>query len=192
MIFIVDDIGKVVQSIRTGTTDAAGRWKGGAFVDYDESNMSINDPYYIYGHRQEIASRLTEKEQRPQSQKKRYPLIALKMDIDETVRGNVNDFNLNLVIATNSKVELNAEERYVKTFKPILYPLYFKFMESFKNSGFFMWDGQLDQLYPPHVKLDRPFWGTPSSERNEKNIFNDPIDAIEIVNLKFSRLDTHC
>lgn len=177
MIYIVDDIGAVVASMREGYEDK---------YEYAYEGAS-GAPFYMYGHRQEIANRLTANNQDKVQKKRKYPLIALKLDTVEDVRGNVNDFVLNLVIATISDVNSNAEDRMTKTFKPILYPLYEQFMNAFSTAGLFMWDDQLDQLWPPHQKIDRPFWGTPGNEGNIKNIFNDPIDAIEIVNMKFSR-----
>lgn len=186
MIYIVDEIGSVVQSMRNGT---------GAYEPYYDRFYEANTngaPFYLYGHRQEISNRLTQKNIDPIKKKQRYPLIALKMDIAETVRGDVHDFRLNLVIATISDIGSNAEQRMEKTFKPILYPLYSRFLLQFGNAGKFFWDGQLDQQYPPHVKIDRPFWGTEGKEGNIKNIFNDPVDAIEIVDLNFSMREINC
>lgn len=183
MIYIVDDIGKVVQSMRNG---------GGYEPYYEQSYEQGQDgsPYYMFGHRQEISNRLTEMTQRPIQKRKKYPLIALKLDTIEIIRGTMIDFRLNLVIATLTEENLNAEQRMAKTFKPILYPLYEKFMKQFANAGLFTWDSTLDQRVAPHTKVDRPFWGTPAEPKgNIKNIFNDPIDAIEIIDLKFSRID---
>ena len=178
MIVVSDDIGKVVQSMRNG----------GLFLPYADNDANLS-PYYMYGHRMEIASRLTEKT-KGVNKNKRYPLIALKMDIAETVRGNVRDFKLNIVLATLSDVKSTADQRMTNTFKPILYPLYESFLKQFTNSGLFFWEGDLS--YPPHIKLDRPFWGTEAKEGNLKNIFDDPVDAIELVDLQFSMKEKVC
>lgn len=186
MIYIVDMIGTVVQSMRNG----------GGYDPYYEAEYEqgiYGPPYYMYGHRQEIANRLSLKDKNVNQKKKKYPLIALKLDIIENVRGNVVDFTLNLVIATYSDSNQTADQRYVNTFKPILYPLYDQFMTQLVNSGLFTWDSSLDMLVPPHQKADRPFWGTPDQDgSSRKNIFNDPIDAIEIINLKLSVVNTNC
>ena len=177
MIYIVDDIGAVVQAMRTGQYDT-----------YHDDNFSkAGSPFYMYGHRQEISNRLSDMDQRPQQKKQKYPLIALNLDIVETVRGDMTDFKLNILIATNTSINLNAQERMTQTFKPILYPLYAQFLNAFANAALFQWDDQLDQLWPPHTKVDRPFWGTAGTEGNLKNIFNDPIDAIELINFQFTR-----
>jgi len=183
MIVIADEIGKVVQAMRNG----------GYYESYYEPQYEAGadgSPYYMYGHRLEIADRLTKKEQDPIKKKQRYPLIALKFDIAEVKRDGVSDFKLNIVIATKSDANSNAEQRMTNVFKPILYPLYEKFILKFCNSGLFFWDGDL--TIPDHIKIDRPYWGTEAKEGNLKNIFNDPVDAIEIVDLKFSMRDKNC
>lgn len=130
MIVIADEIGKVVQAMRNG----------GYYESYYEPQYEAGadgSPYYMYGHRVEIADRLTKKEQDPIKKKQRYPLIALKFDIAEVKRDGVSDFKLNIVIATKSDANSNAEQRMTNVFKPILYPLYEKFILKFCNSGLF-------------------------------------------------------
>jgi hypothetical protein len=66
-----------------------------------------------------------------------------------------------------------------------LYPLYVQFMETLPEFGFF-WEN-ISEL-PPHTKVDRPYWGTPEGDnRNSATTFNDPLDGIEIVNLRIKR-----
>jgi len=182
MISIVDDIGKVVQFVR-----------GGTYADYDFSDNN-GSPYYMYGHRLEISNRLSELSQRPKGQLKKYPLIALNtMSINPIVRGNVWDFNLNIVIGINVDLNWSSEKREAEIFKTILLPLYDSFKSAFSNSGLgFMWDGKLSQLFPPHTPMIKYFWGIENKEGAMKNIFNEPMCAIEIVDLKFSKEDNGC
>lgn len=181
MISIVDDIGKVVQFLRSGT-----------YSTYDFNDGSFA-PYYMYGHRLEIASRLTELSQRPKGQLKKYPLIALNtMSIMPNVRGNVWDFNLNIVIGMNVDLNKSSEQREAEIFKPTLSPLYDAFKDAFSNAGLFTWDGALSQEFPPHTPMIKYFWGTEDKEGAMKNIFNETMSAIEIVNLKVSRIDQEC
>lgn len=191
MNFIGDDIGKVVQALRTGSLNSRKEWIPGAFVDYEE-DVVIIAPFFMYGHRLEISNRLTQKDQDPEQEQKKYPLIGLGLDIIETVRGVVTDYSVNMIIATFTDKNLNAEERSEQVLKPVLEPLYENFMQAFKDSGLFMWDSQLAQDKPPHNKIFRPYWGTAGTEGNVKNIFNDPIDAIEITNMKFSQIQKNC
>lgn len=181
MSFIGDDIGMVVQAMRNG----------GSYAPYEEDIITVA-PYFMYGHRLEIANRTTLKEENSTKKTQIFPLIALRQDIAETTKGNVIDYDLNLVIATYTDQNYNADERQAKIIGPILEPLYLKFLRFFKESGFFMWGGKLNQVSPPHVKINRPFYGTPSQNENVANLFNDPTDAIELVNFKFSKIIKTC
>ncbi len=148
------------------------------------------DPYYLYGHRTEISDRLLEKDQDKVQKYKKYPLIALKLDTPETVNEGLWHYDLNIAILAYTDKNYNTEERYTNVFKPVLYPLYESFLKELRNAGMFMWPDE--QEFPPHVKIDRPYWGTESKEGNVKQFFNDPLDAIELVNLKFSKRIKNC
>jgi hypothetical protein len=96
-----------------------------------------------------------------------------------------------LAIVNRTDQNYNAEQRLERVFKPILYPLFELFFEALQKSPLFMWPGDL--RYPPHTKIDRYYWGTQSGAVNVKNIMSDPIDAIEIQNLKInSRIKNNC
>lgn len=142
-------------------------------------------PYYEYGHRLEIANMLTEKE-KTQYKYNRYPLIALRLDILErdTSKGMM-EYRLNMAIMTMTDHNYNAKQRYDKVFIPVLYPLYERFFKALKKSGIFTWPGHQEK--PEHAPIDRLYWGTQFSEGNVKNIFNDPIDAIELLDLKLNK-----
>lgn len=201
---VVDDIGTVISRMRPinisygeGMVEYMARISNPAVVfdetfDYTFQNANmLLMPFYMFGHPVEIAKRLVDKDKNRQSAQK-YPLIALRMDIQETVSKGIWSYSLNLLIANYNDKKWNAEERMENIFKPVLYPIYERFMQELQNSGLFFWPGNLD--YPEHTKVDRPFWGTESQQGNVKNIFNDPIDAIEIIGLKVNqrRKDLNC
>lgn len=169
MNFIVDDIGEVVARLRTV--------EGGA-------------PYYMYGHRLEIANRLKAKDGLVGVKDEKYPLIALRLDTEEGIGEGFPKQDLNIIIATLTKKQYNAEQRYENVFKPILQPLYLSFIQALRESGLFIWPNLQD--FPTHTKIDRPYWGTANAEENVKNLFDDPIDAIEIIGLKINSLDKTC
>lgn len=183
MNYVVDDIGVVVAAMRP-----IDNLYSQTMLDYMSNNAANTDlslaPFYMYGHRREISNRLLEKDKDEVYMYQKYPLIALRMDIAETISNGVYSYSLNLAILNFTDKNWNAEERMTNIFKPVLYPLYERFMSELQNSGLFMWTGNQD--YPEHTKIDRPFWGTDSQEGNVKNIFNDPIDAIEIIGLKLN------
>jgi hypothetical protein len=159
MRYVVDDIGEVVEAMDVSTING------------------VSSVKYIYGHRKSIATRLN-------TRSEKYPLIALKLDTSEDIVEGIQQFNLNLVIATLTKGQYTEELRMDKIFRPVLYPLYIEFFKQLKNSGLFMWEGL--HKYPPHVKTDRHFFGITEQEGNTKYIFNDPLDGIEITNLRIN------
>lgn len=169
MSFITDDIGTVVARLRT---------------------VEDGPPYYMYGHRLEIANRLKAKDGLVDQKNAKYPLIALRLDTEQEIGEGFPKQNLNLIIATLTKKGYNAEQRYANVFKPILEPLYLQFMRALRESGLFIWPGLQD--LPVHTRVDRPYWGTPDPEANVANLFDDPIDAIEIIGLKINSLDKTC
>lgn len=196
--YLTDDITQIVQLVRG---EAALSYADGPFdslrygsgidenVLYDEDQV----PYFMWGHKLEIANRLTAKGKDKVFKYQRYPLIVLVLDPtknDTKVRGGMVDYNLNILIVNYAEIGLNAEERMLSSFKPILYPLYDSFIYHIVHSGLFQWAG--DQEHPPHDFYLRPYWGTPSPNKNVKNMLNDPLDAIEIQNLKVSAIVRHC
>lgn len=195
MNYIVDDIGTVVSRMRPMGADY-----GQSIVNYlaaTGTDDAANMPYYMYGHRAEIVARLDRKNNG--ANYKKYPLVALRMDIAEEVAAQWVTYTLNIAILAYTKKEYNAEERMTNVIKPILVPLYRRFMTELRNSNLFHYDqGTVDRYIdengrevqvsvPPHTRLIRPFWGTDDGEKNVKNYFNDPLDAIEIVNLKLKQ-----
>lgn len=195
---VTDDIGTVVAAMRgidisygTPMVEYMARIANPAIVfdetfdyTYQNPNMLLM-PFYMYGHPLEIANRLTDKDKDKVTKRQKYPLIALRMDIQESVSKGIWSYTLNLLIANYNDKKWNAEERMANIFKPVLYPIYERFMEELRNSPLFFWPDNQD--YPEHTKVDRPFYGTESPQGNVKNIFNDPIDAIEIIGLKLNQ-----
>ena len=155
-------------------------------IEYIVSLMQdVNgSPYYMYGHQREIANRLLLQGKSPSKKDNRYPLIALRLDTSEQMNNGYISYNLNIGIFTNTSKSINAEERYAQTITPILTPIYEEFLYQLKRSGLFFWPGSQDR--PPHTKIDRPFWGTDGGSGNDRYIFNDAIDAIEILDLRIN------
>lgn len=165
MRYIVDDIKTVVDAMKAGS-------------------IATNPPFYQWGRRAEIAAILAAMDKQVDRKNQKYPVVALILDTDEKVEA-LTQWDLTIVIATISKTTLTSKERYDTTIRPILVPLYEQFLQALKRSGLFSWTGST-QHYPPHVRTIRPYWGTPSAEKNDRLILEDPLDAIEITDLKIN------
>lgn len=149
-------------------------------------------PYYDYGHRLEIANKLTEKDKTNDYKYKKYPLIALRLDTQETLSNGLIAVSLNIALLTMTDEKYTAQQRYDKVFIPVLYPMLELFFKKIKRSGIYFWDAKAGMEYPEVKILDRPYWGTPDKEANKANIFNDPIDAIELIDLKLNKRINKC
>lgn len=161
--YITEEIGKVVAAMRDGG----------------------ETPYYMYGHRLEISNRLTEKGKDKTLKYKKYPLIALRMNIPARREGNLWTYpNLDIAILEMTERNLNAEQRMEQVFYPKLFPLYNRFLKELKNSGLFLFSGEV----PSHEPIIKPYWGvSETGEGTKANIFLDPLDAIEIEGLELSQ-----
>lgn len=148
-----------------------------------ESIQELGVPYFMFGHRIEIANALMRKEKDKVQKLAKYPLIALRLPIEEEVDDDVVTYRLNIAILDFTDKRYNAQQRYDNVIEPILYPLYEKFMNALPVGGFFWESGH----WPPHTKTDKLFYGTQGAEGNEAYIFNDPLDAIEIENLEIKK-----
>lgn len=185
MNFITDDIKKVVEAMRPLDVSY-----GQPMVDYlnefCKAEFASEMPFYIPGHRLEIVNRLLEKDKDPVFKYQKYPLIALRLDTIEDPHSGMNHYNLNIAILTYTDQNWNYEQRLERIFKPVLAPIYDRFIIELVNADLFTWEG--DQRKPPHRPVLRPYWGTAqrNAEGNEKHIFSDPIDAIEILNLEIN------
>jgi hypothetical protein len=164
--YIVDIIGNVVASIRTGET-----------------------PYYLYGHPIEVVNTLSEWTKSPTLKMKKFPLIVLFQDFEEQ-KGKHQSINssvsLNMVICMNTLPSYKSHDRYDATFKTVLYPLYDLFISKLATCGYFH---NASESLISHVKIDRVFWGKSGLNGNTANAFNDYIDAIEIKNLDLDILN---
>lgn len=180
MTLLTDDIGTIVARMRNDLAVEPVK-------DYLNTlgYTAMNMPYYEYGHRQDINLRLLEKDKDSVYKYQKYPLVALRLDVVEQISEGLIHYNLNIAILAFTDRNYTSVERTENVFKPILYPLYNNFLKHLRNSGIFTWPNYMTQ--PEHTKIDRYYWGTPGSEGNVKNIFSDPIDAIEIVDLKINK-----
>ena len=171
MTTIYDDIGEVVASLMDVTI-------------IDSNAKGYGAPYYMFGHRREISNRVSNKTKDSIAKFQKFPLIALRLDIKEQHDKTAVKMFLNIAIITNTSAGLNAEQRLEQVFKPILYPLYKNFLAKIKVYKNFL---ILDSFEPTHEKYDRMFWGKAAEEGNLENLFAEPIDAIELINLEVSK-----
>lgn len=142
--------------------------------------------YYNYGHPLEIVNDLSEKAQNGTLREARFPLIALFLDVPESIplfgSGHTLD-PFTVVLMQDTKPTYTAHERSINVF-PNLNTLYDSLITAMQESSLIQWNGE-------HQKILRYYWGKSGLYGNTGNIFNDYIDAIEI-ELTGVKLLTNC
>jgi len=139
-------------------------------------------PYYEYGHPLEISNILLSRDNNKTLQYQKYPLIALFTDV-RIKRGNPLIFGQLerqfISIIGQSDKDYSSKQRYANVIIPILIPLYNTLVKKIQSSAYFTeTNPQLSHDY-----IERPFWGSTSKYGNVKNMFNDPLDSIDMENI---------
>jgi hypothetical protein len=147
--------------------------------------------HFDHGHVMEIAGKLLGK----QKSLDKYPLVILVEDIEHDMFGGMIHLNLRLFIVNlNPIITMDSPERWEKIVEPRLMPIYDELMKQFAANGF-SWDkNRTPGVTPPHKMTVRPKFGVWLRELKGtyKNILNDPLDAIEINDLKINTKDKTC
>lgn len=142
--------------------------------------------YYKYGHPKEISSRLQSLSNSPTEGHKKFPLIILFTDIkiDKEEPGFYGSVSLRMLVANFTKPEYISEDRTDKNFKPVLHPIKEELIKQIGLHGQFTFENELT-----YKETDMYFYG---SRINDKNIFNDYIDAIELSDIRFNIKNKIC
>jgi hypothetical protein len=173
MIAVVDFIGSIVGKTSVAVQKAIGK-----------------EVFYFFGHTIEINNTLSSYSKTPDFCEQKYPAIFLIMDFAEkrnAKQGIEVETTLQLLIVADSNKDDRAVIRYEKVFKPVLYPIYEKFIKTLQNDSS-VWcplNG-----FIPHEKIDRPLISGMQvrTTNGTKNLFNDHLDAIEVSNLQLTIL----
>lgn len=151
------------------------------------ANSTISAVQFYHGHPLEIIETLAQKDQSDTVLFQKYPAICLFQDIREIMNPRSGIYcqtpELNMAILYPTDPVYKAQERLERTFKPILYPIYFSLL---KNIVLHRSIEQKSVENLVHDKFDRLYWGRGGLYGNEANIFNDWVDAIEIRNLSLN------
>ena len=146
------------------------------------STWTAKSPYYEYGHPKEISNILLERDGNDTLKYQKYPLIVLYTDIgiDRGYNLSYGEIkNLFISIIGLSNKDYSSRQRYDNVIEPTLYPLYNTLVQKIKQSRYFI--GTNPNL--KHRLVERPFWGNSSKYGNVANMFNDPLDALELENV---------
>ena len=164
-IYIVEEMEAIVAKVNTALTEA---------------NFGTMPVYYMYGHPKEIAIRLQELSNSPTEGQKKFPLIILFTDItiEKNIIGFYGSARLRMLVANFTQPEYISEQRTELNFKPILHPIKDELINQIDRHSQFTYEDELK-----YSETDMYFYG---SQINDKNIFNDYIDAIELKDIRIN------
>lgn len=180
----MDDVDYIVKSPTSSQFTVSGT--------VTASTWAAKAPYYDYGHPQEIANILTSKTGHQTKKYQKYPLIVFYTDV-RIKRGDAKFYGKLerqfISIIGQSAEGYSSKQRYDNVITPILYPLYVQLLSKIRTSRYFM--GVNPRVN--HDLIERPFWGSTSKYGNIENMFNDPLDALEMANISILlRESTNC
>lgn len=142
---------------------------------------AITGVHYQYGHYTDIQERLITFG-KGTSRNQRFPLICVFEDekIEHRREGFFGMAKKKILILAQTTATRTRVQREEEVFKPILYPIYEELLTQIFKSGKFNVYSE-DQI--EHSQINRPHWGDPGIYRNEKYLFTDVLDGIELSNL---------
>lgn len=185
MNFVIDDIEQVVEYMRPINVSY-----GQPMLDYllrfpkaEKDDM----PFFEYGHPIELVNNLAVKRKDPVGKFNKYPMIYLQTDIDERTIKALWEYKLTIYIVAYTDLNYTSKQRKENVFGPVLYPIYERLMKELARTGIFSLGDNF--ITPLHTKIDRFFWGNQLNKNNTANILEDPLDAIEIKDLKLIQFD---
>lgn len=158
-IYIVEEMAAIVAKVNTALT---------------ATSFDTTPVYYMYGHPMEINNRLVELSGSPTEGHKKFPLIILFTDItiDRSLIGFYGSVSLRMLIANFTLPEYISEQRTEINFKPILHPIKKELINQIDRHARFTYEDELT-----YKETDMYYYG---SQINNKNVFSDRIDAIEL------------
>lgn len=141
--------------------------------------------YFMQGNVMEVSGQLLKLTKSPQHKGKKFPLVVLFRDIKEGIEDTGIKFKAHFAIFTLTQETYSSDEREVKTFNPILRPIFEEIVNQLQNSAAFN-APSLKEL--AIEKYDCFFYG---SVQNNKNPFGDRVDAIDVTSISLS-LNNNC
>lgn len=170
-VYVVEEIGSVMEKVNQGLYLAGFQ------------HLPV---YYKYGHPREISKRLQELSNSPTEGHKKFPLVILFTDITigKDVPGFYGSARLRMLVANITQPEYISEQRTELNFKPVLHPIKDELIKQIGLHSQFTYEDELT-----YDETDMYFYG---SQINDKNIFNDYIDAIELKNIQVNIKNKIC
>lgn len=184
---VIDDVSYFATNVTTSSFSITAE----TGLDFSGKEWKSEWPYYEHGHIMEVNNTLTKRGGSFNGRLKRFPMVILVEDIETTIPSGVIEFEpkVTLLLATETSKEYKSAERYAKSFDQKLTPIYRKLVEAIilsrkTNTTF---------KHLPHDVIYRPYYGKTNGIMGTiTNMFNDPVDVIEMRNIELKIYKNHC
>lgn len=185
MMSVVEIVGEIVKACENRLVIE--------LTDNNGVSIPVTSPHinYIFGDSQYVKDILDEYTRASFAEHcDKFPLVALFTPVEESRGGSPksNDVTLNMIIACSSHTEWANETRLQTSFKKILHPIYERLMSEFCKHPMVIgeYDG-IQHTYSENYSYGRYGAYTASNDR-----VSEPIDAIDIRDLKMKVLTNNC
>lgn len=170
-VYIVDEMASVVAKVNTELT---------------AKSFGHLPVYYMYGHPKEISNRLQELSNSATEGHKKFPLIILFTDImiEHDTPGYYGSARLRMLVANITQATYTAPQRTELNFKPVIHPIKDELIKQISLYKKFTYEDELR-----YSETDMYFYG---SQINDKNVFNDYIDATELRDIRINIKNKLC
>lgn len=151
----------------------------------------FNGITFFWGNPLELIATLEDYTKHDDLKYEKFPFIGLYNDIPiyKNKYGDYDGTLLELVFATSTDPTLDSNKRELESFKPLLRPIYGKFMELLAKSHIFVINDVSTDL--KHTLTERYYWGR-SNIYGRKAQFNDYLDAIQVSGLDLKLKNYYC
>ena len=141
----------------------------------------------------ELVETLSQADKSGEERYNKYPLIHLVQDMTIERGNDIGIFgtaNINIIFIHQSMQTYKIDDRDAMVFKPVLWPMYYMFMEQLKLS---FWVGDSWDITGEfkHRVIKKAFWGSRHLQGSQ-NVLNDFVDALEIQNLQLKINYSNC
>lgn len=169
-------VNEIMREIVRRTSEGCGRHVSFLFGDWDY----ISDTLKAWGKSQATA-------------KGKFPIVCLYSPYTEDRTGDSPSVSLSLLIAVNTRKDMENEERENVSFKLVLRPIYRELMSRLKKAS--------DLIEPPyginartvpHMYTENYRYGRKGVRSGDGTPFCDYIDAIEITDLRITVKKDRC
>lgn len=196
-VYITDIIGEIVEATSNAVVEKNPAKSLLELIQANEAaalgRTMIQQIRYSKSSFDELIATLAQADGSGEERFNKYPLIHLVQDVVEERGQDVGIYSttlLNIIFIHQTDQNYKIDDRDEKVFKPVLWPMYYQFMEELKKSAWIF--GSYDTTGEfRHRVIKRAFWGNRNLQ-GSKNILNDYVDAIEIQNLQLKINFSNC